>query len=67
MTYGIYSAFVEGFGIFHKYDGYQDLSAEHDVIYAGPDPAKVSDEDVARLEELGWHIDREYDCFRHFV
>lgn len=39
--------------------------ANHDIIW-GPD-ADPSDEDKARLEELGWHFDQESDCWARFV
>ena len=39
--------------------------ADHDVIW-GPD-ADPSDEDKARLEQLGWHFDEELDCWSRFV
>ncbi len=45
----------------------QDVSAEHDILYAGPDPSIVSDEKKAELEELGWYVAEEHDCFYHFV
>jgi len=50
---------IESFSIFDKYaidpseEGVHRTTA--DDIYAGPDPVKVSPEDKARLEELGWH------------
>lgn len=50
---------VESFSIFDKYKDEDGLEGVHrstrDEIYAGPDPAIVSDEDVARLKELGWN------------
>lgn len=58
---------AEAFMIFARYGGKQDLSAEHDVIYAGPDPSKVVREDVERLDKLGWAVEEEFGCFRMFT
>jgi hypothetical protein len=51
-----YAAWAEVFSIFAKYapDVWGDVAAHHDEIYAGPDAEEVSEEDRARLEELGW-------------
>ena len=58
---------AEALLIFDKYeDPWPFLSAEHDIIYAGS-PNLVSEEDVALLKELGWHIDEDNDCFSRFV
>lgn len=65
-----YSAWAEAFSIFAKYnpDGWGDVEAEHDVIFAGPHPDLVSAEDKVRLEELGWHVGIESDeMFYHFT
>jgi hypothetical protein len=62
-------SWIEAFQIFAKYvpeDEYFEVAAEHDEIYAGPNPEKVTPEDKARLEELGWH-DFEDGCFKKFV
>lgn len=39
--------------------------ANHDIIW-GPN-AEPSEEDQARLEELGWHFDEESNCWSRFV
>ena len=39
--------------------------ANHDIIY-GPD-CDPSPEDIKRLEELGWHVDSDTDCWSRFV
>lgn len=39
--------------------------ANHDIIW-GPD-ADPTDEDKARLVEIGWHFDEESDCWSRFV
>lgn len=65
-----YKAWAEAFSIFAKYEregrGY-DISAEHDVIYAGPHIKEVSPEDKQRLEQLRWFIDEETDCFYRYT
>ena len=57
---------IEAFLIFKKYmndDMSTRVSAEHDIVYAGPDPIDVSEKDKKRLEELGWYPDKSFDCF----
>ncbi len=63
-----YRDLMEAFMIFAKYPNeYHDISrAEHDEIWAGPDPEVVSTEDKLRLEELGWN-DYGDGGFHHFV
>lgn len=39
--------------------------ADNGIIY-GPE-ADPSDEDKARLDELGWHFDDEVECWARFV
>lgn len=39
--------------------------AEHDIIW-GPD-ASPSDEDSTRLQEIGWHFDKETESWAIFV
>ena len=41
------------------------VGASHDIIW-GPE-ADPSEEDKARLDELGWHFDDELDCWSRFV
>ncbi len=63
----IFESTIAGLQILSKYPGGQ-ISAEHDVIYAGPgDPKEVSPEDAKALEDLGWHIDTEVDVWARFV
>ena len=50
-----YDKITAGFTIFNKYEHGKWFMAEHDAIYAGPDPDDVSDEDKVELEKLGWH------------
>lgn len=64
-----YAAWAEAFTIFEKYEPgkYAEIASEHDVIYAGADPASMSAEDRARLDELGWSESDEYGCWEHFT
>ena len=43
------------------------VAVEHDVMYAGPDPSTVSEENRVEIETFGWHAEEEFDCFYHFV
>lgn len=62
-----YQEWSVAFAIMAKYeDKYGNISAEHDVVYAGPSPEIVTQEDIDALEELGWHIS-DFDCFYSFV
>lgn len=62
---------VKAFTIFLKYEDLDNLDpdvyAEHDVIYCGPDPEIVSEEDKLKLEELGFGVDTEFNCFYYFT
>jgi hypothetical protein len=63
-----WAGLAEAFTIFAKYDeGRYMTQAEHDIIYSGPDPAVLSDEDAARLEQLRWEADHDLECFYYFV
>ena len=57
-----------GLQIFAKYSG--DVSAEHDVIYAGPSrmkDAEISKADQVKLAELDWSFDSDVESWYHFV
>lgn len=63
-----FAAWAEAFTIFAKYEaeGWAEVAAEHDILYAGPKNfSEVSDEDKARLKELGWHTDIDLKSFYH--
>lgn len=60
-------AWAEVFEIFSKYEVDASVAVGHDIIYAGPEPEDVSDDDMKRLEELGWFIDAEFGCLARFV
>lgn len=62
-----YGRMARAFQIFDSYGTErQGVSAEHDQIWAGPDPADVTDEHIAELEQLGWHTDRAHNTFYAF-
>jgi hypothetical protein len=64
-----YEAMARAFQIFAEYSGHgrAGISAEHDVIYAGPDPSVVSEEHLMELAELFWLPEPEFDTFRRFT
>jgi hypothetical protein len=49
---------IAGLQIFAKIPGPGlFVQAQHDVLYGAPPNVEISDEDKAKLEELGWHHD----------
>lgn len=62
-----YQEWITGFTIFQRYqpDAKFAVSAEHDIVYAGPTPATVSNEDKAALERCGWYPDDDLETFYH--
>ncbi len=61
---------AESFAILASYETPTDpveVSADHEVIYAGPAPSVVSDEHRGRLHELGWIVNKGFDCWQRFV
>jgi hypothetical protein len=62
----MYDELIEALQIFRKYEHVQSISAEHDEIFGGPDPALVLESDKVRLRELGWRPS-EFGCFASFV
>lgn len=61
-----YDAMLESIQIFRKYasagtDEFP-MHPAHDQFYAGPSPDVVSDEDIARLESLGWFVEEDSFC-----
>ncbi len=58
---------LEGLKIIAKYTPDTDFAAEHDIIYCGEcDEMNMSDEDKKKMEDLGWFIDEEYNCWCSF-
>jgi hypothetical protein len=58
---------IEALSIMYKYVGDVDnpTHCEHDVLHVACSPSDVSQEDVDRLEELGFFPD-EFDGFSSF-
>jgi len=62
------AAWAEAFTIMAKYtEELWNVQEDHEIIYAGPNPEVVSDEDKARLDELDWMICEEHECFSKFT
>jgi len=64
----IYSNMRKSIEIFEKYDlGDRTFQTEHDILY-GPDvDANFSLIDESALYDLGWFIDKEYECWCCFT
>jgi len=62
---------IEGLTMFLKVIPVDELehsvAAEHDVIYAGPNPDVFSEEQLKHLEDIGWRVEEEFDCFQFFT
>lgn len=58
---------AEVFVIFSKYslpNEEAQVAVEHDTIYAGPSNTEnISQEDINRLSDFGWHYDADFNCF----
>lgn len=63
------ASIAEAFIIFSKYtkDQYAHIAAEHDNLYCGCNPDLVSQEDIDRLEVLGFHVYHDADCFVRYT
>ena len=61
-----YYQFIRAFEIFAKYPGSDNVMPGDDVLYAGPDPDSVTEEDKAELGTLGWFATKN-ECFIKFV
>jgi hypothetical protein len=59
---------IEALQILLKYGNPDNPThCEHDVLWiCGIDPSTVSEEDVQKLDELGFHIDESDDCFKSY-
>lgn len=64
-----YERMIRAFEIFNSYPGehVHNLAAEHDRLFAGPDPAEVSADHIAELNALGWHDDSGHESFYRWV
>jgi DNA-binding protein YbaB len=58
---------IKALQIFLKYGNKKyPTSCEHDILYVDIDPSVVSYEDKKTLDELGFFVDDENDCFASF-
>ena len=59
---------IKALQIFLKYGNpkYPTYCAHDELTIAGINPAEVSDEDKKKLDELGFFVDDEEECFRSF-
>lgn len=65
----VYQQWARAFEIFASYphERFEGVSAQHDEVFAGPDPAVVSAEHLAELEAMNWLADQQYSTFRRFT
>lgn len=65
----VYERMARAMAIFNSYPVERggSIHAEHDEMYAGPDPEVVSAEHKAELEELGWLFYEGNDFFHHYT
>lgn len=58
---------IKALQIFLKYGNKKyPTSCEHDILYVDVAPNIVSDKDKNTLDELGFFVDDENDCFYSF-
>lgn len=61
------SKLIEALNIFLKYgDSTYPTHCEHDVLTVAVSPDLVSDEDMAKLDELGFFINEDEECFQSY-
>lgn len=61
------SNLIEALQIFLKYENPKyPTHCEHDVLTVCISPSKVSDEDKAKLDQLGFYTNESDDCFQSF-
>jgi hypothetical protein len=58
---------IAGLQILEKYEPGEWVDAQHDIIYGGGSGVDVSVEDAQKLDELGWFIDDQTDCWAFFT
>lgn len=65
-----YKSLMVAFRIFRRYEKdktNRTIHASHDIIYAGPNPTDVSEEDLYELGKLGWHAEAQFECFGYYT
>lgn len=68
LPYDIARDIMIGLAIF-KAHGQVSVSAEHDIIYAGPNGLEVELTELEKelLDKAGWHYEDEVDSWARFV
>lgn len=62
------SHLIEALQIALKYEDKEwPTHCEHDEMWLNIDSSKVSDEDKARLDELGFFEDEDDECFKSYA
>lgn len=59
--------FIEGINILAKYPKDFKYQAEHDVLYLSDFSFKMTEEDIRRLNVLGFHLEEETECWAKFT
>lgn len=58
---------IEAFQIFLKYsEESYPTNCDHDIMRVNVDPDLVSTKDITKLDELGFNVDNDLDCFYSF-
>ena len=57
---------IEGLKILSAYNG-DHVCAEHDIIYAYVTEDMVSDADKIALDQMGWHVSSDNNCYAYFT
>ena len=58
---------IDGLTILMRH-GATHAEGQHDIIFAGPElSTELTDEEKAKMEELGWHFDEETDSWAKFT
>lgn len=58
---------IDGLTVLMKH-GAVEVDAQHDELFAGPGlDGELTDEEKAKMKELGWHFDEEFDCWSIFT
>ena len=58
---------IEALQIFRKYsDTKYPTNCEHDTLYVDVNPELLSDEDIKKLDDLGFFVDDELEVFMSY-
>ena len=69
FTMNRFQKFLKGLQILSEYDTDLELHAEHDILYCGNInlPESVSDGHRQELDDLGFHIDSNFNSWAWFT